>query len=132
MSEKLVLFYFSYYFYLELFSMFRCDECAKYLELFSLFRCDECAKYLELFSMFRCDECAKCYHFSCLNPPVKKTPKEHYQSINQFHIWKCDILPSYSFSYLKYQGCIILKYPRVGNKKFFNEGGFFHPSWYFF
>ena len=24
---------------------------------------------------FRCDECLKCYHFGCLNPPVKKTPK---------------------------------------------------------
>jgi hypothetical protein len=24
---------------------------------------------------FRCDECMKCFHFTCLDPPVKKTPK---------------------------------------------------------
>ena len=23
----------------------------------------------------RCDECKKCYHFDCLVPPVKKSPK---------------------------------------------------------
>ena len=26
-------------------------------------------------NIVRCDECLKCYHFGCLNPPVKKTPK---------------------------------------------------------
>ena len=31
---------------------------------------------LQLSQLFlRCDECLKCYHFGCLNPPVKKTPK---------------------------------------------------------
>ena len=31
--------------------------------------------FLNIFYFFRCDECMKCYHFGCLNPPVKKTPK---------------------------------------------------------
>ena len=37
----------------------------------------------------RCDECAKCYHFGCLVPPVRKTPKVQGWS------WACsDCAPS--------------------------------------
>ena len=37
----------------------------------------------------RCDECDKCYHFECLHPPVKKSPKVAGYS------WACsDCAPS--------------------------------------
>jgi hypothetical protein len=36
---------------------------------------------------FRCDECMKCFHFTCLDPPVKKTPKRRGYS---WHCADCD------------------------------------------
>jgi len=38
-------------------------------------RCDVCQGEGTNANLVRCDECLKCYHFGCLNPPVKKTPK---------------------------------------------------------
>lgn len=35
----------------------------------------------------RCDECVKCFHFTCLDPPVKKTPKRRGYS---WHCADCD------------------------------------------
>ena len=35
----------------------------------------------------RCDECMKCFHFTCLDPPVKKTPKRRGYS---WHCADCD------------------------------------------
>ena len=39
------------------------------------------------FSYLRCDECKKCYHFTCLDPPVKKSPKRRGYS---WHCADCD------------------------------------------
>lgn len=39
------------------------------------------------FCFFRCDECKKNYHFQCLDPPVKKTPKRRGYS---WHCADCD------------------------------------------
>lgn len=36
---------------------------------------------------FRCDECLKSYHFGCLEPPLKKTPKRRGYS---WHCADCD------------------------------------------
>ncbi|XP_012283538.1 PHD finger protein 14 isoform X1 [Orussus abietinus] len=38
-------------------------------------------------NLVRCDECKKCYHFTCLDPPVKKTPKRRGYS---WHCADCD------------------------------------------
>jgi len=38
-------------------------------------KCDKCELPGENVNLVRCDECRRCYHFSCLNPPVTKTPK---------------------------------------------------------
>nr|XP_040582724.1 PHD finger protein 14-like [Lepeophtheirus salmonis] len=37
--------------------------------------CNKCEASGSNSNLVRCDECQKCYHFSCLFPPVKKTPK---------------------------------------------------------
>lgn len=39
------------------------------------------------FFLFRCDECKKNFHFHCLDPPVKKTPKRRGYS---WHCANCD------------------------------------------
>lgn len=36
---------------------------------------------------FSCDECRKCYHFTCLEPPLKKSPKKRGYS---WHCADCD------------------------------------------
>merc|ERR1719228_945948 len=52
-------------------------------------RCDVCSGDGTNANLVRCDECYKCYHFSCLMPPVKKTPKVSGWS------WSCsDCAPS--------------------------------------
>ena len=38
-------------------------------------RCDVCAQEGSNENLVRCDVCKKCSHFSCLLPPVKKSPK---------------------------------------------------------
>jgi len=38
-------------------------------------KCDVCQGEGNNANLVRCDECLRCYHFGCLNPPVKKTPK---------------------------------------------------------
>lgn len=38
-------------------------------------KCDVCLGEGNNGNLVRCDECLRCYHFGCLNPPVKKTPK---------------------------------------------------------
>ena len=38
-------------------------------------RCDVCAQEGSNENLVRCDVCKKCFHFSCLLPPVKKSPK---------------------------------------------------------
>lgn len=35
----------------------------------------------------RCDECQKCFHFGCLDPPLKKSPKMRGYS---WHCADCD------------------------------------------
>eukprot|EP00096_Caligus_rogercresseyi_P007469 TRINITY_DN25332_c0_g1_i1.p1 TRINITY_DN25332_c0_g1~~TRINITY_DN25332_c0_g1_i1.p1 ORF type:complete len:847 (-),score=233.61 TRINITY_DN25332_c0_g1_i1:526-3066(-) len=37
--------------------------------------CNKCETSGSNGNLVRCDECKKCYHFSCLIPPVKKSPK---------------------------------------------------------
>ncbi len=37
--------------------------------------CDSCSTDGTNGNLVRCDECQKCYHFWCLSPPVKKSPK---------------------------------------------------------
>lgn len=41
---------------------------------------------------FSCDECQKLYHFQCLDPPLKKTPKRRGYS---WHCADCDPTVSY-------------------------------------
>lgn len=38
--------------------------------------CDVCQLEGELTNSVRCDDCQKNYHFTCLDPPLKKTPKK--------------------------------------------------------
>ena len=38
-------------------------------------RCDVCAQEGSNENLVRCDVCKKCFHFGCLLPPVKKSPK---------------------------------------------------------
>lgn len=47
---------------------------------------------MNLLFINRCDECKKNYHFKCLEPPVKKTPKRRGYS---WHCADCD--PTVSF-----------------------------------
>uniref|UniRef100_A0A8K9UVC4 PHD finger protein 14 n=1 Tax=Oncorhynchus mykiss TaxID=8022 RepID=A0A8K9UVC4_ONCMY len=41
-------------------------------------------------NLVRCDECCLCYHFGCLDPPLKKSPKQTgYGWICQEWTWRC-------------------------------------------
>jgi len=52
-------------------------------------KCDVCQGEGTNANLVRCDECLRCYHFGCLNPPVKKTPKVSGWA------WSCsDCVPS--------------------------------------
>lgn len=42
---------------------------------------------LDMRVLCRCDECMLCYHFGCLDPPMKKTPKQRGYS---WHCEACD------------------------------------------
>lgn len=45
---------------------------------------------------YRCDECRKGYHFTCLDPPVKKSPKRRGYS---WHCADCDPTVSNKYQY---------------------------------
>ena len=49
--------------------------------------CDKCDTDGANDNLVRCDECKKCYHFWCLNPAVKKSPKVAGYS---WHCNECD------------------------------------------
>lgn len=38
-------------------------------------KCDKCQEEGSNVDLVRCDECKRCYHFGCLTPPLKKSPK---------------------------------------------------------
>merc|ERR1719319_1037288 len=50
-------------------------------------KCDVCLEEGSNLTLVRCDECKKCYHFMCLVPPIKKTPKVPGWS---WHCTDCD------------------------------------------
>ncbi|XP_023721232.1 PHD finger protein 14 isoform X2 [Cryptotermes secundus] len=50
-------------------------------------KCDVCSAPGSNENLVRCDECMKCFHFTCLDPPVKKTPKRRGYS---WHCADCD------------------------------------------
>ncbi|XP_046982478.1 PHD finger protein 14 isoform X2 [Schistocerca americana] len=50
-------------------------------------RCDVCGGPGSNQNLVRCDECLKCFHFTCLDPPVKKSPKRRGYS---WHCADCD------------------------------------------
>jgi hypothetical protein len=50
-------------------------------------QCDKCDGPGSNGNLVRCDECRRCYHFSCLIPPVKKSPKVAGYS---WHCVDCD------------------------------------------
>ncbi|XP_026275307.1 PHD finger protein 14 [Frankliniella occidentalis] len=52
-----------------------------------LTQCDQCQGPGSKENLVRCDECQKCYHFHCLDPPVKKSPKIRGYS---WHCADCD------------------------------------------
>ncbi|XP_046610280.1 PHD finger protein 14 isoform X1 [Neodiprion virginianus] len=52
-----------------------------------LTQCDVCSMPGTNQNLVRCDECKKCYHFTCLEPPVKKSPKRRGYS---WHCADCD------------------------------------------
>ena len=37
--------------------------------------CNNCMESGDNSNLVRCDECRMCFHFACLNPPLKKSPK---------------------------------------------------------
>lgn len=49
--------------------------------------CDKCHTGGTNSNLVRCDECKKCYHFSCLIPPCRKSPKVMGYS---WHCSECD------------------------------------------
>ncbi|XP_065206479.1 PHD finger protein 14 isoform X2 [Planococcus citri] len=49
--------------------------------------CDTCQTVGTNANMVRCDECSKSFHFTCLDPPVKKSPKVRGYS---WHCANCD------------------------------------------
>ncbi|KAK7586226.1 hypothetical protein V9T40_004102 [Parthenolecanium corni] len=49
--------------------------------------CDTCQKVGTSANMVQCDECSKNFHFHCLDPPVKKSPKVRGYS---WHCASCD------------------------------------------
>ncbi|XP_071444546.1 PHD finger protein 14 isoform X2 [Hetaerina americana] len=50
-------------------------------------RCDVCFRPGSNINLVRCDECLKCFHFTCLDPPLKKSPKPRGYS---WHCADCD------------------------------------------
>ncbi|XP_077997010.1 PHD finger protein 14-like [Glandiceps talaboti] len=46
--------------------------------------CDTCHQSGDNSTLVRCDECKKCYHFGCLDPPCKKSPKQ------AGYMWLCE------------------------------------------
>ncbi|KAF4531881.1 hypothetical protein B566_EDAN000910 [Ephemera danica] len=50
-------------------------------------QCDTCQTPGTNQNLVRCDECRKCFHFHCLEPPVKKSPKRRGYS---WHCADCD------------------------------------------
>ncbi|XP_067143642.1 PHD finger protein 14 isoform X2 [Centruroides vittatus] len=46
--------------------------------------CFRCKEVGDSTNIVRCDECKKCFHFQCLNPPVKKNPKQ------RGYTWYCE------------------------------------------
>jgi len=38
-------------------------------------KCDVCGQAGDNSSLVRCDDCKRCFHFACLTPPLKKSPK---------------------------------------------------------
>lgn len=50
-------------------------------------QCDKCCIDGTNTNLVRCDECRKCFHFHCLEPPLKKTPKKRGYS---WHCADCD------------------------------------------
>lgn len=49
--------------------------------------CDVCRDAGSNNNMVSCDECRKYYHFTCLDPPLKKSPKKRGYS---WHCADCD------------------------------------------
>ncbi|CAH0778308.1 unnamed protein product [Bemisia tabaci] len=49
--------------------------------------CDTCSGAGNITNMVSCDECKRCFHFGCLDPPVKKSPKVRGYS---WHCANCD------------------------------------------
>lgn len=49
--------------------------------------CAVCNQSGDSSDMVKCDECMLCYHFGCLDPPMKKTPKQRGYS---WHCEACD------------------------------------------
>lgn len=49
--------------------------------------CDVCQEVGSNSNMVSCDECRKFYHFTCLDPPLKKSPKKRGYS---WHCADCD------------------------------------------
>lgn len=49
--------------------------------------CDVCQNFGSSTNMVSCDECRKFYHFTCLDPPLKKSPKKRGYS---WHCADCD------------------------------------------
>lgn len=52
-----------------------------------LTQCNVCSNTGTTQNLVMCDECKKCYHFTCLDPPVKKSPKRRGYS---WHCADCD------------------------------------------
>ena len=49
--------------------------------------CDKCETPGSNSNLVRCDECQRCFHFGCLVPPVRKSPKVPGYS---WHCVDCD------------------------------------------
>ncbi|KAF5303425.1 hypothetical protein FQA39_LY09969 [Lamprigera yunnana] len=49
--------------------------------------CDVCSMEGNSTNVVSCDDCQKCYHFTCLDPPLKKSPKKRGYS---WHCADCD------------------------------------------
>ncbi|KAK4882682.1 hypothetical protein RN001_006001 [Aquatica leii] len=49
--------------------------------------CDVCSVEGNTTNLVSCDDCQKCYHFTCLDPPLKKSPKKRGYS---WHCADCD------------------------------------------
>ncbi|XP_070547071.1 PHD finger protein 14-like isoform X2 [Ptychodera flava] len=47
-------------------------------------QCATCEREGDNSTLVRCDECKKCYHFGCLDPPCKKSPKQ------AGYMWLCE------------------------------------------